>query len=1002
MQKVLFVYSGEGTSDTTSGYALLRYSPKWRQIGEILQRRLGLDLATVWQEQVGRHRCPHSPLLTLTAQICQADLWARWGYRPDMVIGHSIGELAAAYQAGLYDLETVVMLAHTIGTITARLEGAMRHGLLGKEEMDGLPAHISSLNFSQQDKTHVTVCGSPEEIDRFDKTHPDFAAMRLPHPWHHPDYARFFDQLDAAPSNTIDAHRFVSGVTTRFATQLDQTYWQRWLTGTVDFISAMATARDQLGDDPVTIIEIGFHPVLEQCCRIFPRHTYASSMFRGEDDIEWILHQRRQLDQAPFLAALKPAVDSFKDGLDYNEALAYQGFTSLTFVQFTEVIEPFFPSLAPQDFFRYKSIDQLIANFGRRRQDQRAVAAEPQRNEVVIAGMSCRFPKSVETLPQFWQMLQGRTDQVGADAGRAAFQAGFLDDRISRFDHAYFGIAAAEAETMDPQQILALELTELLWKDAGLDPATLDRKRIGVYLGAWNLEFDGHRTSVYYPTGTNPSIIAARISYHYDLRGPSWVSNTACSSSLVAVHYAAKDIEAGRVDVAIAGGVNMILGHGFTDIMRNAGFLSKNDRCKTFAEAADGYARAEGGGLVLLANRAVTDKYYAVLSGSAVNQNGGRAQTLTAPHPEAQEEVILAACESAGIAPQQISFLECHGTGTKIGDPIEVSALQNTVARDRIGTCYLGSVKSNLGHLESAAGIAGLIKSALALNQGTIPPNLHFDRPNPFIDFDSHQLQVVSAQTPIDREAFVGVSSFGFGGTNAHVILKGAGDAERKGLQPVTVPFDRGRALPLSRFFPEADAVAPPQAVSQENEIAEAGATDGDVRLLIERLFFDLTGIETIDPELALVEQGLDSMSATELVSLLEEKLSLELDPDLLFDHPLIDQLAAAIEEKLGGGEVNQASNATAPDAPPDHNGREDIARKINALFFSLTSIEAIDPEVELTEQGLDSMSITELISQLEEDLKIDLDPDIVFEFPLVDQLVDEIYAITQRVTVAN
>jgi len=354
---------------------------------------------------------------------------------------------------------------------------------------------------------------------------------------------------------------------------------------------------------------------------------------------------------------------------------------------------------------------------------------------------------------------------------------------------------------MDPQQILALELTELLWKDAGIDPNQLDKKRIGVYIGAWNQEFSGDKGSVYYPTGTNPSMIAARISYHYDLRGPSWVSNTACSSSLVAVHYAAKDIEDGRIDYAIAGGVNMIWGNNFTSYMRNSGFLSSDDRCKAFDNSANGYARAEGGGLVLLVNKNLVDNYYAELLGSAINQNGGRSQIISAPHPDAQAELIMDACQDAAIMPQDISYVECHGTGTKIGDPIEISALQNTIAKDRKNRCYLGSVKSNMGHLESAAGIAGLIKSVLVLNYGIIPPNLHFNQPNEYIDFESYQLNVVSEETEIAKQANIGVSSFGFGGTNAHIIIKGVADKVRKKIENLEIPFDRSKSAYSQNYY---------------------------------------------------------------------------------------------------------------------------------------------------------------------------------------------------------
>lgn len=990
MNRVLFLYSGEGTSYDQSRYTLLKHSRRWPEIEAILKSRLDLDLETLWQTWIGRHRCPESPLLTLVTQICLADLWSQWGYRPDVVIGHSIGELAAAYQAGFYSLEETILLTHRIGRITARLEGEMWHGRLSDDEIAGAPVHVSSINFSDGDRKHVTLSGEAGELASFIKDHPGFVPMRLPHPWHHPRYSRFFDMLDAPPSRQVADGRFMSGVTRAFETRLDGDYWRRWLTGTVDFVAAMQAIKDRHGQDGWQIIEIGFHPVLEQCCRIFTQYDYASSMFRGEDEIQWILHQRRQLDQTLFIDTLKQRIAAFRDSLEYDKALSYQGFTSITFVEMADHLQTFFPSLAPQDFYRFKTIDQLIRGFGVSQAETTAVAGGARKNGVVIAGMSCRFPSAVESLPQFWQMLLSQQDQVGPSAGRAGLEAGFLNDTVSRFDYRFFDIAEAEAHTMDPQQILALELTELLWRDAGIDPQSLDRKRVGVYIGAWSQEFAGNPQSVYYPTGTNPSIIAARISYHYDLRGPSWVSNTACSSSLVALHYAAKDIEAGRVDYAIAGGVNMILDRGFSDAMRRSGFLSPADRCKTFDDSADGYARAEGGGLVLLVNKALVERYYAEVSGSAVNQNGGRAQTITAPHPEAQEEVILAACQEAGIVPQQIAYVECHGTGTRIGDPIEVSAIKNTVALDRVGPCYLGAVKTNLGHLESAAGIAGLIKAVLALNHGTIPPNLHLNRPNTFIDFKTHPIEVVTRQTPLDSLAYTGISSFGFGGTNAHIIVKGAAAEVRKAVAPLQIPFDRASAPPLKHSFalagelPANPAAAPLQA-------AVAGAQD--IRALVTDLFFKLTGIDQIDDALALTEQGLDSMSATELIALLEEQLKVALDPDLLFDHPLIDQLVAVLAAKTGAGSAADAV---------DGLSRQAVAAKINALFFSLTGIETIEPEVALTEQGLDSMSITELVSQLEDHLKIDLDPDVVFEYPLFDQLVDQICALARGSDIPN
>jgi acyl transferase domain-containing protein/acyl carrier protein len=918
MKKIIYLYSGEGTKNSESKPELLKYSKYWSEIDSILSSKLKLNLEEIWDNEIDKHRCPYSPLLTVVSQICLSDIWSQWGYKPDVVMGHSIGELSAAFQAGLYSLEDILFLTYQIGAVAANLKGVMLHGKLSDQQIDQLSVNLSSLNFVDGTKKHVTLSGYTDEMMNFMSKNSDFIKMRLPHPWHHPDYRQFIDKINIIKSNKISGSKFVSGVTTDFENQLKDEHWHNWLTGSIDFISSMQTIKKEYNPYQLEIIEIGFHPVLDKCCEIFNDYKYVSSMFRGEDEIKWILYQRKMLDQSFFLGKLKSAIKEFKSQLDFKTSLAYQGFTSLTFTELSVFLQKYFPSLAPQDFYRFKTINQLIDHFGI---DKPADIRLPQslkfqKNEVVISAMSCKFPSSAENLTQFWEMLLSKEDQVKVNADRGAFEAGYLNNEISKFDYRYFNIPEAEAQTMDPQQILALELTELLWQDAGIDPNQLDKKRIGVYLGAWNQEFAGDNGSVYYPTGTNPSMIAARISYHYDLRGPSWVSNTACSSSLVAVHYAAKDIEDGRVDYAIAGGVNMIWGNNFTSYMRNSGFLSKDDRCKAFDNSANGYVRAEGGGLILLVNKNLANNYYAELLGSSINQNGGRSQIISAPHPDAQAELIREACQDAAIIPQDISYVECHGTGTKIGDPIEISAIQNTIAKDRKTKCYLGSVKSNMGHLESAAGIAGLIKSVLVLNYGIIPPNLHFNQPNEFIDFESYRLNVVSEETEIDSQANIGVSSFGFGGTNAHIIIKGVADKVRKKIENLTIPFDRSKSAYLQNYYQNDDGKLPHE---------------------INELNFNAQNTEAVENE-----------------------------------------------KSDRHNEFDRTKEFT----------REDVEKMVKDLFYKLTNIDVIDSDIELTEQGLDSMSVTALISQLESSLKIEIDPDIIFEYPLPDQLIDEIHSL--------
>ena len=820
MKKIVFLYSGEGTHGTETSTAIFKTSDRWQETENLLMEKFNMDLDRLWNENTGSHAGSFSVLRTLISQICLADLWSRWGYPPDILAGHSTGELAAAFEAGFYSLDQVLSLARDIGIVAAKLEGRMAHGWVS--DPNEIDLHVSSINFTHKRRgIHVTLSDFPDRIDAYLDRNPEFTPMPLPHPWHHPAYAPYTDLLEPREAASVETGRFISGVTGRWETCLSDTHWQDWLVRPINFIAAMDTLTESHPDTDFTVIEIGAHPVLSQSCRGLEEYIHVPSLCRGEPDVPFILAQRRKLDPGNFDTIFNKTVDGFRPGLDFNESLAFQGLTSMDFTRLAQELSPLFPGLKPQDFYRYRTLTDLKERFG---QNSETAAPKPlpsKASEVVIAGASCRFPASVETLDQFWQTLTKGDDQVRPADGRGDDAAGYLADRVSRFDHGFFNIPAAEAKTMDPQQILALELTEMLFRDAGLRPEDLDRNRIGVYIGAWNLEFGGDRSSVFYPTGINPSIIASRISYQYDLRGPSWVVNTACSSSLVAVHYAAKDVEAGRVDYAIAGGVNMLLDESFTENMKQSGFLSPEQRCKAFDDAADGYVRAEGGGLVLLTTKDLAPDWYATLRGSSVNQNGRRSQVITAPHPEAQEYLIRDACRDAGIRPADIAYVETHGTGTRIGDPIEMSALQNTVGVDREDICWVGSVKSNIGHLESAAGMAGLLKTLGILNYGKIPKNLHFHTPNTHIDFNAGPVQVAGTETPVDQESFIGISSFGFGGANAHIVLEGVPESNRKPIAAAVSPFNRENAIPLSDFLtraaPDAAPSEPPRDTSVES-----------------------------------------------------------------------------------------------------------------------------------------------------------------------------------------
>ena len=390
---------------------------------------------------------------------------------------------------------------------------------------------------------------------------------------------------------------------------------------------------------------------------------------------------------------------------------------------------------------------------------------------------------------------------------------GFIDG-IDRFDAGFFGISAREAAAMDPQQRLMLELAWEALEDAGVVPGEIRGSKASVFIGAISDDYarlmyrQGTEAITRHAfTGLQRGLIANRISYVFGLRGPSLTIDTAQSSSLVAVHMACESLHRGEAPLAIAGGVNLnIIPESTVSALRFGG-LSPDGRCYTFDSRANGYVRGEGGGAVILkplsAAVADGDRIYSVILGSAMN-NDGASEGLTVPSQAAQEEVLGLACERAGVDPADIQYVELHGTGTKVGDPIEAAALGAALGRARPAQFPLlvGSVKTNIGHLEGAAGMAGLIKLALSIRHGEIPASLNFETPNPDIplaDLNLRVQQALSSWGGTGGPVLAGVSSFGIGGTNCHVILVGPpggqdgraprGDRGRRVRGPDLVPW---------------------------------------------------------------------------------------------------------------------------------------------------------------------------------------------------------------------
>ncbi|MER5348904.1 amino acid adenylation domain-containing protein [Kitasatospora sp. NPDC002551] len=429
------------------------------------------------------------------------------------------------------------------------------------------------------------------------------------------------------------------------------------------------------------------------------------------------------------------------------------------------------------------------------------------REKIAIIGIGLRLPGGACDHRSFWQNLVDGKDCITptprsrydvatlgsrdrAKPGRLVGGRGGYIDGFDEFDPAFFGISGREADHMDPQQRKLLEVAWEALEDGGQKPAELAGREVGVYVGAFTLDYkivqfsdlSFETLAAHTATGTMMTMVSNRISHCFDFRGPSVSIDTACSSSLVAVHLAAQSLQRGETDLALAGGTLLHIAPQYTIAETKGGFLSPQGRSRTFDAAADGYVRAEGVAVVALKRLSDAlrdgDPVHAVVIGSGVNQDG-RTNGITVPNPDAQVALIERVCAEAGITPGNLQYVEAHGTSTPVGDPIEANALARALAVGRRpgDACYVGSVKTNIGHTESASGLAGLIKSALALKHRTIPPHINLERLNPAIDPATLPYQIPTEPTPWpahEGPARAGVNSFGFGGTNAHVLLEAA------------------------------------------------------------------------------------------------------------------------------------------------------------------------------------------------------------------------------------
>lgn len=507
---------------------------------------------------------------------------------------------------------------------------------------------------------------------------------------------------------------------------------------------------------------------------------------------------------------------------------------------------------------KHKQLLLLADQLNTRLEKSNLTATEP----LAVIGLGCRFPGGANNPTLYWDLLTAGREGIcevpperwNIDAyydpdpdmpGKMNTRWGGFIDKIDRFDADFFGISPREAITMDPQQRLLLEVAWETFEHANLNPQEMNESSTGVFVGICNSDYfqmqmqgGGFEVDAYLATGNAHSIASGRISYSLGLQGPSLSVDTACSSSLVAVHLACQSLRTGECRLALAGGVNLILSPEITIALSKSHMMSASGRCKTFDKDADGFVRGEGCGMIALKRLSDAesdgDNILALILGSAANQDG-RSSGITAPNGPSQAAVIQKALKNSGLKPAAIDYIEAHGTGTSLGDPIEIGAIADVFGKSsgRSEPLLVGSVKTNIGHSESAAGIAGLIKLILAVNKGEVPPNLHFQNPNPAIDWDRLSVRIPVKLEPWPRlgdRRIGGVSSFGFSGTNAHIIIGEApvspSPVQRwpEGRQLIAISAQNDRALnELAGRYADFLKQAPETSMSEIARILAAG-----------------------------------------------------------------------------------------------------------------------------------------------------------------------------------
>ena len=902
IRKTAFAFSGIGAQWKTMGVELFKNEAVFRQTIEECDRILGQYADWSLIEELSKDASQSRVEESLIAHPCNFSIQAAlvallrsWGVEPEAVVGHSAGEVAAAYTAGVLDLNDAINIVwhHCMLMRQVIGKGRMAHISLPWNELRDLVE-------DRLDQVIVAAVNSPKatvlsgDVDVLEKLVAEFESkdifcrmLRIDIPFHssevepyREEFQRAIDGINLHPAQIPIYSSFRGAISA--AGDYTASYWSEHIRQQVSFGPAIGA---MIRDGYNALVEIGAHPVLStslhECfedagqehfliAHTLKRHepekrellASLATLHVGGRSVQWerlspedretgrqlieaakqeleksatdlseTLQQASPAERHQMLVELireAVAVVSDQAIIPQNSHTGFQdmGLTSLTAIHLTQQLSTSLGlPLSSTLMFDHPNMESLAGYLESRVAGEEGPtssgaphigqrARETEHEPLAVVGMSCRFPGGANSPEQFWELLQRGGDAV-CEVPRERFdidefyapdrdipgkiitrQGGFLQDvDLDAFDAHFFQISPTEARNLDPQQRLLLEVTYEAFEYAGIPVDSLKESLVGVYVGICCNDFTGntlwddiHQIDVYSATGSLFSCAAGRLSYAFKLQGPNFPIDTACSSSLVALDSACKSLRARTSNIAVVAGVNLLLNPHLFIYFSKLGAISPDGRCKTFDSSADGYGRGEGCGAVVLKRlsdaEADGDRILAVVRGTAINHDGP-SSSFTAPNGTAQQNVIRQALEDARLTPEQVDCIEAHGTGTMLGDPIEVNALGAMYGQHHTQQhpLMLSSVKANIGHLEGAAGIAGIIKAILALTHETIPPQVHFQTPNPHIPWETLPIDIPTAPTPWKRNEkprIVGINSFGFSGTNAHAILEEAPVKDRR------------------------------------------------------------------------------------------------------------------------------------------------------------------------------------------------------------------------------